>query len=79
MADKKRQSPHFFMREGDGSVRLRIRLSPEEASRIEEAAGTTPLLSWIHQTLQDAARRQVQSERDQRPPVGPPDTEETPS
>lgn len=79
MADKKRQSsPHFFMREGDGSVRLRIRLTGDEASQIEEAAGTTPLLTWIHQTLAAAARRQVRSARGQRPPVGPPsDTEET--
>lgn len=74
MADKKRQSPHFFAREGDGTVRLRIRFTGEEASLFEEAAGTTPIINWIHETLTEVARQQVQDARDQRPPVGPPTT-----
>lgn len=74
MADRK--SPHFFTRESDGTVRLRIRFTGEEASLFEEAAGTTPVIAWIHETLGQAARRQVQNARDQRPPVGPPNTPE---
>jgi hypothetical protein len=49
-------SPHFFSREPDRSVRLRLRLSEEEADLIEEAAGDTPLLLYIHRVLTDRAR-----------------------
>lgn len=52
-------SPHFFKREADGSVRLRIRFTPEEASLIEEAAGETPLLLYIHRVLGDRARYHI--------------------
>lgn len=52
-------SPHFFKREADGSVRLRIRFTPEEASLIEEAAGDTPLLLYIHRVLGDRARYHI--------------------
>jgi hypothetical protein len=49
------KSPHFFAREADGSARVRIRFTPEEASLIEEAAGTTPLMLYIHRVLNDRA------------------------
>lgn len=52
-------SPHFFRREADGSVRLRIRFTPEEASLIEEAAGETPLVLYIHRVLGDRARYHI--------------------
>lgn len=52
-------SPHFFKRENDGSVRLRVRFTPEEASLIEEAAGETPLLLYIHRVLNDRARYHI--------------------
>lgn len=52
-------SQHFFRRENDGTVRLRLRLSPEEAARIEEAAGKTPLMTWIYRQLNEAAERDV--------------------
>lgn len=52
-------SPHFFKREADGSVRLRVRFTPEEASLIEEAAGETPLLLYIHRVLGDRARYHI--------------------
>jgi hypothetical protein len=52
-------SPHFFKREADGSVRLRIRFTPEEANLIEEAAGETPLLLYIHRVLGDRARYHI--------------------
>lgn len=48
-------NPNFFRREKDGSVRLRIRFSPEEAALIEEAAGETPLLLYIHRVLRERA------------------------
>lgn len=56
MPAKNRLSPHFFKREGDGSVRLRMRLSAEEAALIEEAAGETPLMVYIHHVLNERAR-----------------------
>lgn len=55
----RQDSPHFFRREADSSVRLRIRFTPEEASLIEEAAGETPLLLYIHRVLGDRARYHV--------------------
>ena len=61
-----KQSPHFFAREDDGSVRLRIRFLPDEASMIEEAAGATPLMTWIHQTLSKNAKDEVARQRESR-------------
>lgn len=52
-------SPHFFKREADGSVRLRIRFTPEEAAQIEEAAGETPLLLYIHRVLGERSRYHI--------------------
>jgi hypothetical protein len=69
----RKQSPNFFEREADGSVRIRFRLGPEEATMIEEAAGSTPLMVWLHRTLSETARRQVEAAREKRPPVGPPE------
>lgn len=46
----RQDSPHFFRREADGSVRLRIRFTPDEAALIEEAAGQTPLMLDIHRS-----------------------------
>lgn len=54
-----RYSPHFFKREPDGSVRLRLRFTEEEASLIEEAAGKTPLLVYIHRILTESAKRHI--------------------
>lgn len=71
-ARKPQQSPHFFHRESDGSVRLRIRFDGDEASLFEEAAGDTPIMVWIHRTLGEAARRQVKAARETRPRVAPP-------
>lgn len=68
----RKHSPSFFMREPDGSVRLRVRFSNEEASLFEEAAGETPVMIWLHRTLGEAARRQVREQRKRRPKVGPP-------
>lgn len=67
-----KQSPHFFAREDDGSVRLRIRFLPDEASLIEEAAGATPLMTWIHQTLSQNAKDEVARQRESRQRYGAP-------
>lgn len=72
MADEKRPSPSFFTREQDGSVRLRLRFTAEEAALIEEAAGQTPVVTWVKQTLRAAAHRRIQRAREGRPDVGPP-------
>lgn len=55
----RQMSPHFFKREADGSVRLRIRFTPEEAAAIEEAAGETPLLLYIHRVLAERAKYHI--------------------
>lgn len=67
-----KHSPHFFARESDGSVRLRMRFSPEEASLFEEAAGRTPLMNWMHQSLVERAREEIASSRAAREHVPPP-------
>lgn len=64
--DVPRLSPHFFKRETDGSVRLRIRFTPDEAALIEEAAGDTPLLLYIHRVLNERARYHIQKANEQR-------------
>jgi hypothetical protein len=68
-----RPSAHFFTREPDGGVRLRLRFNNEVASLIEEAAGREPLMNWIYKTLETTAREQVRADRAQRPTVAPPD------
>lgn len=57
---------HFFNRQPDGTVRLRMRLSPEEASLIEEAAGDTPLMIYLHKVVNAAALRHRDKLRDAR-------------
>lgn len=69
----RKHSPHFFAREPDGSVRLRIRFEGEEAALFEEAAGDTPVMAWLHRTLVAAAKRQVIEQRRQRPSAPPPE------
>lgn len=72
MPTPRQHNPHFFNREPDGTVRLRIRFENEEASLFEEAAGETPVMVWIHRTLAAAAKRQVREQRKNRPKVPPP-------
>lgn len=55
--------PHHFKREKNGSVRLRIRLTLDEASTIEEGAGTTPLMEYMRASLLDAATRHAAKRR----------------
>lgn len=69
-------SPHFFAREPDGSVRLRIRFTAEEASLIEEAAGSTPLMLYIHRVLAKQARFHIQAAREGRPILLGPEEDE---
>lgn len=66
-------SKHFLEREDDGSVRLRMRFSGEEASLYEEAAGDTPIMLWLHRTLNAAAEREVRQARRERAAIPPPD------
>lgn len=73
MPAPRQHNPHFFNREPDGSVRVRVRFENEEASLYEEAAGDTPVMVWIHRTLTAAAKRQVREQRKNRPQVGPPE------
>lgn len=75
MSESRRPKPskHFLAREGDGSVRLRMRFTSEEASLFEEAAGDTPIMNWIHQALNEAAQAAVDVARSQRETVPPPE------
>jgi hypothetical protein len=70
---RRKQSEHFFARESDGTVRLRIRFDGPEASLMEEAAADMPLMAWIHKTLADAARKQVEEAHRARQQIGPPE------
>ena len=70
--ERRKPSASFFLREADGSVRLRFRFSAELASLIEEAAGTTPLMLWCYRTLEAAARRQIEQAKRSQPPLDPP-------
>ena len=47
---------HSFKRDGDGSVRLRIRFTKEEADNIEAAANGEPLLDWLHSLIHSLTR-----------------------
>jgi hypothetical protein len=49
---------HRLTRERDGTARLRIRFSKEEADAMEVAAGSTPIVDWIHATLRGASSPQ---------------------
>lgn len=49
-------NPNFFRRQPDGSVKLRLNLTSEEADLIELGAGKTPLLLYIHRVLQERAK-----------------------
>lgn len=71
----RQHSKHFLAREGDGSVRLRMRFTGDEASLFEEAAGNTPVMLWIHRTLKDAATKQVKEDRAKRQAAVPPPAE----
>ena len=59
-----RPNPNFFDRERDRTVRLRLRFSEEDADLIEEAAGDTPLITYIHRTLREQARYHVRKSRE---------------
>lgn len=68
----RKQSPSFFRRDPDGSARLRLRIRPELASKIEEAAGREPLMSWLYRTLEEAAERGSAASRRSRVQPPPP-------
>jgi len=73
MSEQRKLNPHFFAREENGTARVRIRFTPEEASLIEEAAGRTPVLKWIHDTINHTATAQAQQARKNRPKAPPPE------
>jgi len=50
-----------------------MKFSGEEASMFEEAAGDTPIMLWMHRTLKEQARREVEASRAQRVTLPPPD------
>lgn len=54
----------YFRRDKRGMVKLRMNLSPEEATLIEEAADGTPLMVYIHRTLISQSKRHIKSRDD---------------
>lgn len=56
-------SKHWFHREPDGKVKLRVNLSPDLASLIEEGAGKTPLMLYVHGALRKQATHDVREAR----------------
>jgi hypothetical protein len=70
---RRKHNPAFFERQPDGSVRLRLRFENEEAALFEEAAGDTPVMTWLHRTLVNAAKEQVLEQRRNRPSAPPPE------
>jgi hypothetical protein len=73
MSKGRQHSQHFLLREDDGTVRLRMRFSHEEASLFEEAAGDTPIMLWLHRALKGAAEREVRKLRARRADLPPPE------
>lgn len=69
-----RRSPSFFARDPDQSVRVRLRFEPQLASLIEEAAGRTPLLSWIYAALEAKAQEEVAERAQLLQQIPPPTT-----
>lgn len=67
-----KRSPHFFDREPDGSVRLRMRFDSDEAMLIERAAGDVPLMIWLHRAIHQAALREARGRERERPTLPPP-------
>ena len=65
------KSPHFFDREPDGTVRLRLRFTEEQADAIEEAAGKTPLVHYVLDAIVKTAKRDAVAARRSRPQVRP--------
>lgn len=65
-------TPHFFRRDAHGAVVVRLKFRPEEASLYEEAAGETPVIVWLHQALNRAAREEVEAARAARPEIPAP-------
>ncbi len=72
-AERPRLSPHFFKRDGHGNVQVRLKFRGDEASLFEEAAGKTPVMVWLYQTLNQAAQEQVDRARAERPEIAPPE------
>lgn len=68
----RRQNPNFFARDPDGSVRLRVRLTGETASLVEEAAGRQPLMDWLYKAIEARAREDIELARASRPRIDPP-------
>lgn len=68
----RKPNPHFFERDPGGSVRLRIRLNPDDASLIEEAAGEVPLVAWIQSAVAEVAQQEVDAARKLWPTQPPP-------
>lgn len=66
-------TPHFFRRDAHGAAVVRLKFRPAEASLYEEAAGDTPVIVWLHKTLNEAARAQVAAARAAGPDLPAPD------
>jgi hypothetical protein len=50
-----------------------MKFTGDEASMFEEAAGDTPIMLWMHRTLKEQAKREVERVRAKRDALPPPD------
>lgn len=73
MATSPKYSPHFLARQADGSVRIRMKFTDEEAAVFEEAAGKMPVIDWLHQALNRAGAEAVAAVREERKHLPPPE------
>lgn len=55
--EQKRLNPYFFRREKDGTVRVRLRFTAQEAAVIEEGAGEVPVVDYLYRIINRTAAR----------------------
>jgi hypothetical protein len=55
--EPKRLNPNFFRRENDGTVRVRLRFTAEEAAVIEKGAGEVPVIDYLYRIINRTAAR----------------------
>lgn len=63
----------FFERDREGRAVVRMKFTPEEASLIEQAAGTTPVIAWLYQAVNRQAEEDLYELREAQAAIPPPE------
>lgn len=66
ISEQKRLNPYFFRREKDGTVRVRMRFTAQEASVIEEGAGETPIIDYLYRIINSTAAQDAERAQQER-------------